>query len=60
MTDVNKVPEVTLMDAAARLAASYNQTLRLVLVGKLAGERRNGRWYVDADDLERLRAERHS
>lgn len=46
--------EVTLTQAAALLAASYNQTMRLVLVGALKGEQRRGRWFVDARDLERL------
>jgi hypothetical protein len=50
--------EVTLTEAAITLAASYNQTLRWVMVGELKGERRNGRWFVDAADLERLRAAR--
>jgi hypothetical protein len=50
--------EVTLTEAAITLAASYNQTLRWVMVGELKGARRNGRWFVDAVDLERLRAAR--
>jgi hypothetical protein len=51
--------EVRLVEAAVKLGASYNQTLRLVLVGRLKGQRRDGRWFVDARDLERFRRERH-
>lgn len=50
--------EVSLVDAAVKLRASYNQTLRWVMVGRLTGERRDGRWFVNAADLERLRRER--
>lgn len=53
-----KSEEVHLVEAAVKLGASYNQTLRWVLVGRLKGERRDGRWYVDAADLNRLHAER--
>ena len=44
-----------LTDAAASLGLSYGQTLRLVLVRKLRGERRDGHWVVDAQDVVRLR-----
>ena len=50
--------EVRLVEAAVKLGASYNQTLRWVMVGHLKGERREGRWFVNAADLERLRRER--
>lgn len=49
---------IPLSQAALALSASYNQTLRWVLVGDLKGERRDGRWLVDAADVERLKAER--
>jgi hypothetical protein len=54
MTDAT----ISLSQAALALSASYNQTLRWVLVGELKGERREGRWLVDAADLQRLKAER--
>ncbi len=50
--------EVPLVEAAVKLGASYNQTLRWVILGRLKGERRDGRWFVSAADVERLRAER--
>jgi ABC-type spermidine/putrescine transport system permease subunit II len=50
--------EVRLVEAAVKLGASYNQILRLVMLGQLKGGRRDGRWFVNAADVERLRAER--
>jgi predicted site-specific integrase-resolvase len=50
--------EVRLVEAAVKLGASYNQTLRWVLLGRLKGVRRDGRWFVSAADVERMRAER--
>ena len=44
---------ITLVEAAARLGISYNRMLRLVLIGDVAGERRDGRWFADASDVER-------
>lgn len=46
---------IPLVDGAAALGASYNQTLRLVLLGQLRGERVHGHWMVEEDDLERAR-----
>jgi hypothetical protein len=43
-----------LMKAAVILGKSYNQTLRLVLIGEIKAEQRNGRWFLDADDVARL------
>jgi hypothetical protein len=48
---------MTLIEAAATIGYSYNRILRLVLVRQLKGERKNGRWFVDATDVERLRGE---
>jgi hypothetical protein len=48
--------EVKLVDAAIALGKSYNATMRLVIVGELKGGRRDGRWFVDRQDLERIRA----
>lgn len=45
-------------DGAWRLGLSYHATLRLLLVGQLKGERRDGHWVVDMADVERLRRER--
>ena len=42
-------------DAAARLRLSYNQVLRLVLVGDLRGERRGNRWFVFVAAVEEMR-----
>lgn len=46
--------ELPLVVAAARLRLSYNQAMRLVLIGEIKGIRRDGRWWVDAADVERL------
>ena len=46
--------QVTLTEAAFRLGRSYPSTLNLVLTKRLKGERREGRWFVDADSLEQL------
>jgi hypothetical protein len=43
-----------LMKAAVILGKSYNQTLRLVLIGEIKGEQRNGRWFLDSGDVARL------
>lgn len=48
---------VDLVEAASRLRIAYQAAHRLVLTGELKGQRRNGRWYVDAAHLE-LVAER--
>ena len=50
--------EVALIEAALAVKKPYHTVLRLVLTGRLKGERRSGRWYVDADDLARLLRER--
>ena len=49
---------VDLVEAAARLRISYHAAYRLVLTGRLKAERRNGRWLVDREDLERLERDR--
>lgn len=50
--------ELDLVEAAARLRVAYHTAHRLVLTGKLKGWRLDGRWFVDACDLERLLKER--
>ena len=52
--------EVDLVEAAARLRVPWHKAHRLVLTGQLRGERREGRWKVDAADLERLMCEREA
>lgn len=48
------VHEVDLVSAAARLRVSWHKAYRYVLTGRLKGERREGRWFVDADSLNGL------
>ena len=45
---------IPLTDAGYRLRLSYNQVLRQVMVGELRGERVDGKWKVDADQVEKL------
>ena len=45
-----------LPQAAQRLAQSWERTWRMVLSGKIAGEKRGGRWFVNADDVESVRS----
>ena len=47
---------IPLIQGSALIRRSYNQTLRLVLLGELRGERKEGRWYVDEVDARRLLA----
>lgn len=49
---------ISIGEAAVRARLSYNVILRLVMIGELHGTRRGLRWSVDADDVERLVAER--
>ena len=51
---------VDLVEAATRLRVAYHAAYRLVLTGGLRAERRNGRWLVDLEDLERLEREREA
>lgn len=37
---------------------SYPQVVRLLMTGKLSGTKYDGRWRIDADSVERLKAER--
>jgi len=47
--------EIALSDAAQRLGISWERTWRLLLTGRLRGEKRNGRWFVSATSVELLR-----
>ncbi len=38
--------------AAARLKIPYQDAHRLLLTGRLGGEKRKGRWFVSAADVE--------
>ncbi len=55
---MNQTREVDLIEAAVQLQVSWHTVHRFVLTGRLKGERRDGRWKVDAADLERLVTER--
>ena len=51
--------EMTVTDAAHRLARSYNQTMRLVLRQELQGRRdERGRWLVTTESVERYQRAR--
>ena len=44
--------ELTMTQAAAALGRSYNQVHRLVLLGVLQGQQRDGRWVVKLESVE--------
>ena len=48
----------TIAQAGMRLGLSYNQVLRLVLVGRLQGAQRDGRWQLEKESVHALAAER--
>ena len=50
--------QTDLVEASARLRVSYHTAHRWVLTGKLKGQRRDGRWFVDLRSLEKLERER--
>lgn len=52
------VEMIGLAEAAQRLALPYQNAHRLLLTGKLRGEKRANRWYVVLDDVNRLRETR--
>jgi hypothetical protein len=43
-----------LVEAAQFLRLPYQQAHRLILVGKLRGQRRGSRWFVRSADVRRL------
>jgi Rad3-related DNA helicase len=51
---MNEKPMIGLAEAAQRLRLPYQNCHRLLLTGQLRGEKRNGRWYVQLDDVERF------
>jgi predicted site-specific integrase-resolvase len=51
---MQETPEIDLVQAAAELHVPWHTAHRWVLTGVLRGERREGRWKVDRQDLDRL------
>jgi excisionase family DNA binding protein len=51
------VDQFGLREAAARLGVHYMTAYRYVRLGRLPATQRGGRWWVDAEDLERLVAD---
>ena len=49
--------ELPLALCAQRLGKSWGQTWRLMLRGTLKGRKVDGRWFVNAEDVERLARE---
>ena len=48
---------IDLAAAALRLRRSRERTLRLAFTGVIRAERRGGRWWFDAADVERMARE---
>jgi hypothetical protein len=46
-----------LAEGAARLKLPYQDAHRLLLTGRLVGEKRAGRWWVTVESVERLARE---
>ena len=46
--------QMGLAEAAKSLGIPYQDCHRLLLTGSLRGEKRKGRWFVDADDVAGL------
>jgi len=55
---INRDEMIGLAVAAAKLRLPYQDAHRLVLTGRLVGEKQGGRWYVRLVDVERLLRER--
>ena len=45
---------IGLAEAAQKLGLPYQNCHRLLLTGQLRGEKREGRWYVLVQDVERI------
>ena len=45
-----------LPQAAQRLEQSWERTWRMMLSGRIVGEKRGGRWFVNAADVETVRS----
>lgn len=46
--------EMNLALAAYRLSLSWHQTWRLLLTGRITGRKVQGRWWVNADSVDRF------
>jgi hypothetical protein len=51
---VSKRSEISLTDAAQRLGISWGRAWRLILTGKIAGVKREGRWFVNELSVEEM------
>lgn len=51
---------IGLAEAAVRLRTPYQDAHRLLLTGKLQGEKRGSRWFVTTSSLGRLLREREA
>ena len=49
---------MSLPQAGARLSMTWSQTYNAILRGKLRGEQREGRWFVDVGSVESLERDR--
>lgn len=49
--------EVSITDAASELGTTHLRLLMLVKQGKLAGEMRDGEWFISREAIDRLKAE---
>ena len=49
---------IPLVEAAIYLKSPYQDVHRLLLTGKIRGEKSRGRWSVSMEDVERVRRER--
>jgi len=47
---------IGLAEAAMQLGVPYQDAHRLLLTGKLSGEKRGSRWFVRLVDVEKLKA----
>lgn len=55
---MREINTYTVAQAGMKLGLSYNQVLRLVLVGQLQGEQRDGRWQLEKAGVDAMVAER--
>lgn len=55
-----QVQMIGLGEAAARLHIPYQDAHRLLLTGKLTGQKRKGRWFVDIESVKRMELERQA
>jgi hypothetical protein len=53
--EAQHLEELSLAEAALRLGLSWQRAWRLVLTGEIVGRKRDGRWVVDSESVERYR-----